>query len=78
MYNLYFSGSSDHKPTENILLRGRTFEEQITSLVKDVFQPAGFTLVKFTRLPYLCEGDMESSFYMLDDFVFVLKVTEPG
>ena len=78
MAHFYISGSSDHKPSENILLRGRTFEEQITSIVKHVFEPAGFTLVRFTRVPYLCEGDMESSFYMLDDFVFVLKVTEPG
>ena len=73
-----FTDSTDHKPTERIHLNGDKFEDQITSLVNDVFKPAGFTLLKFTRLPYLCEGDMENSFYVLDDFVFVLKVTEPG
>jgi len=46
------------------------------SLVQDVFEPAGFTMERFSRVPYLCEGDMECSFYELDDAVFVLKLTE--
>lgn len=69
-------GAKDHQPTERIYLKGSHFEEQSASLVKDIFEPAGFSLVRMTRLPYLCEGDMESSFYVLDDAVFVLKLRE--
>ncbi|KAL4234759.1 Methyltransferase-like protein 9 [Mactra antiquata] len=71
-------GASDKKPTENIYLNGTTFEEQSISLVRDVFEPAGFKLEKFTRVPYLCEGDMESSFYVLDDALFVLSLKDNG
>ncbi|KAK3581155.1 hypothetical protein CHS0354_024687 [Potamilus streckersoni] len=73
----YVELSTDgHRPTEVIHLQGQTFEEQVVSLVKDVFEPAGFELEHFTRLPYLCEGDMYHSFYVLDDAVFVLKHKE--
>ncbi|XP_050395622.1 protein-L-histidine N-pros-methyltransferase isoform X2 [Patella vulgata] len=70
-------GSSDHQPTEKIHVEGSSFEEQATSLIKHVFEPAGFNVDKFTRVPYLCEGDMGKSFYVLDDALFVLspKVT---
>ncbi|XP_060592836.1 protein-L-histidine N-pros-methyltransferase-like [Ruditapes philippinarum] len=71
-------GPSDNMPTEEIMVMGRTFEEQSTSFVKDVFEPAGFELVKFSRVPYLCEGDLESSFYVLHDALFVLKLSEYG
>ncbi|XP_064611138.1 protein-L-histidine N-pros-methyltransferase-like [Liolophura sinensis] len=67
------TGTDDHIPTENIRLEGQSFEEQVTCLVRHVFEPAGFELERFTRLPYLCEGDLQQSFYVLDDAVFVLK-----
>ncbi|XP_069113889.1 LOW QUALITY PROTEIN: protein-L-histidine N-pros-methyltransferase-like [Argopecten irradians] len=69
-------GSADHKPTENIMIHGRTFEDQCKCFIESVFKPAGFEVVKFSRLPYLCEGDMHQSFYMLQDAVFVLKLKE--
>lgn len=68
------TGGVENKPTENLNIEGQTFEEQCVSLVRDVFEPAGFTLERFARLPYLCEGDLENSFYELDDAVFVLKL----
>lgn len=40
-----------------IVLKGETFEEQASSLMNDVFVPAGFHLLKWGKLPYLCEGD---------------------
>lgn len=46
---------------------------QIHFLVEEVFEPLGFELLKLTRLPYLCEGNMEQSFYFLHDYVFILK-----
>uniref|UniRef100_A0A1I7YX74 Methyltransferase-like protein 9 n=1 Tax=Steinernema glaseri TaxID=37863 RepID=A0A1I7YX74_9BILA len=54
-------------------VKGRTFEEHANSLVKDVFEPAGFELVRWTRVPYLCEGDINRAFYKLDDAVFLLR-----
>ena len=38
-----------------------------------VLQPLGFSLVAVARLPYLCEGDLHSEFYWLDDAVLVLR-----
>ncbi|KAK3085757.1 hypothetical protein FSP39_008239 [Pinctada imbricata] len=65
--------SKDHIPKEAILLKGHTFEEQTVSLIEDVFKPAMFEVERFTRLPYLCEGDLHHSFYVLSDALFVLK-----
>lgn len=65
--------SQDNIPTENLQITGETFEEQVSQLEAVVFQPAGFQVEAFTRLPYLSEGDMQHSFYVLTDAVFVLK-----
>ncbi|XP_076470217.1 protein-L-histidine N-pros-methyltransferase-like isoform X1 [Babylonia areolata] len=65
--------SSDHIPTEKLLITGATFEEQVTQLTTAVFRPAGFDVEAFSRVPYLCEGDLRHSFYVLNDALFVLK-----
>lgn len=65
--------SKDHSPEEKLLIQGQNFEEQVQFFIKKVFEPAGFNVEKFSRLPYLCEGDLHQSFYLLDDAVFVLK-----
>ena len=54
---------------------GVTFEAQVSSVIEHVLRPAGFRVLAFTRLPYLCEGDLEHSFYTLDDAVFVLAAS---
>lgn len=74
----FFLDSTDHKPTESLLIKGHTFEEQAASFITDVFQPLGFIVKHFTRLPYLCEGDMHKSFYVLNDAIFVLSLNENG
>lgn len=53
-------------------IKGQNWEEQVNSL-PEVFGKAGFVIEAFTRLPYLCEGDMYNDYYVLDDAVFVLK-----
>ncbi|XP_070574202.1 protein-L-histidine N-pros-methyltransferase-like isoform X2 [Ptychodera flava] len=68
--------SEDNWPSELLPVKGRYWEEQVTALIDNVFTPAGFTVLKFTRLPYLCEGDLHSPYYVLDDALFVLKVTD--
>lgn len=67
------SDSKDHSPEEKLLIQGQNFEEQVQFFIKKVFEPAGFNVEKFSRLPYLCEGDLHQSFYLLDDAVFVIK-----
>ncbi|XP_078364602.1 protein-L-histidine N-pros-methyltransferase-like isoform X2 [Oculina patagonica] len=69
------SGTKMVQPSEFISLNGSSWEEQVNSLVKDVFEPCGFTVELFTRIPYLCEGDLYKDFYVLDDALFVLKTS---
>ncbi|CAF2649103.1 unnamed protein product [Rotaria sp. Silwood2] len=70
----YFEYNNDHHPDESIYIKGRLPEEQINEFILNVFQPLGFRLKKLSRLPYLCEGDMERSYYFLSDYIFVLEV----
>ncbi|KAF7270614.1 hypothetical protein GWI33_016411 [Rhynchophorus ferrugineus] len=70
------SGSSDHSPTEVLPIRGDTFEAQVQSLIRDVLKPAKFDVVSWSRVPYLCEGDLHQSYYWLDDVILVLKAIE--
>ncbi|KYO30634.1 methyltransferase-like protein 9 isoform D [Alligator mississippiensis] len=65
-------GGKWEKPSEVLEIKGHTWEEQVNSL-PEVFRKAGFAIEAFTRLPYLCEGDMYNDYYVLDDAVFVLK-----
>ncbi|KAK3792034.1 hypothetical protein RRG08_055301 [Elysia crispata] len=67
--------SKTHEPSELLRITGSNFEEQIQQLVS-IFHQAGFLVEKFTRLPYLCEGDLRHSFYVLTDALFVLKAFE--
>ena len=73
LFNTVLAGTKMTRPKESIRLSGSSWEEQVHSLVKDVFEPSGFTVELFTRVPYLCEGDLFRDFYVLDDALFVLK-----
>ncbi|KAG7271204.1 hypothetical protein CRUP_003381 [Coryphaenoides rupestris] len=66
-------GGRWQRPKERLRVKGKTWEEQVTSMTNDVFLEAGLEVEAVTRLPYLCEGDMYKEYYMLDDAVFVLK-----
>ena len=71
----YFEYNYNHLPNETLPIEGDLVEEQINSLLKNIFQPLGFNLKKFTRLPYLCEGDIEKSYYFLFDYLFVFELS---
>lgn len=71
-------GSSGTQPLEVLHVRGSTLERQAQSLYRDVLVPAGFVVESWTRLPYLCEGDLEQAYYWLDDVVLVLRAAESG
>ncbi|VDQ03530.1 unnamed protein product [Trichobilharzia regenti] len=49
------------------------WEVQLSSLIKNILIPANYEVIRWTRLPYLCEGDFSRSFYSLNDIVLVLR-----
>ncbi|KAJ7374662.1 Methyltransferase-like protein 9 [Desmophyllum pertusum] len=69
------SGTKMVQPSELITVNGSSWEDRVHSLVEDVFEPSGFAVELFTRVPYLCEGDLYREFYFLNDALFVLKAT---
>jgi 2-polyprenyl-3-methyl-5-hydroxy-6-metoxy-1,4-benzoquinol methylase len=71
----YFEYNHHHRPNESLQIEGHFPEEQINNLLVNIFQPLGFHLQKFTRLPYLCEGDIERSYYFLFDYLFVFVMS---
>lgn len=67
------TGSADNLPSEEIGVNGTTFEEQVNSFAKEIFPNLGFTVRRWSKLPYFCEGDLDQAFYWLTDVVFVLE-----
>ena len=63
---------NSRQPNQLLSLEGSTFIEQAQSFVK-LMTSLGFKLESWTRLPYLCEGDLVHSVYYLDDAVFLFK-----
>ena len=68
----YVEVTADHEPVEKLNITGEGFVEQVQSLV-NVFESNGFEVIRWSRVPYLCEGDMAQAVYALDDAIFVLK-----
>ena len=52
-----------------------TWEEGVSVLWNEVLLPLGYAPLAVSRLPYLCEGDLHSDFYALDDVILVLRKT---
>ncbi|KAI2799723.1 Methyltransferase-like protein 9 [Blomia tropicalis] len=69
----YVEYNSDHLPSQTLEIDGATFEHQVSSFYGNVLQPAGFELIKWTKLPYLCEGNLDLTYFWLIDAVFLLK-----
>lgn len=67
------SNPPHHTASEPIDIKGGTIEEQVDSLVECVLGPLGYRLKSWTRLPYLCEGDLHQPYYWLHDVVLVLQ-----
>ncbi|XP_046440293.1 protein-L-histidine N-pros-methyltransferase-like isoform X2 [Daphnia pulex] len=71
-----FSSNGDHQPEQVLDVRGQSLEDQATSMMDNVLKPVGFRVVSWSRLPYLCEGDLERTFYHLNDMIFALKSSD--
>ena len=69
----YVEFSDDHSPVQKLDIVGEGFEEQVDSAAK-VFEDQGFEVLSWSRVPYLCEGDLAKSVYSLDDSIFLLKL----
>ena len=53
--------------------QGATYERSLILMIQNVLVPLGFELVRWTRLPYICDGDDFRQYYTLDDAVMVLR-----
>ncbi|CCD68816.1 DREV methyltransferase [Caenorhabditis elegans] len=65
------------RPDNYLNVAGRTYADHVHHMIVNVFKPANFEVLRWTRLPYLCEGDMNNSAYYLPDAIFLLKPIEP-
>ncbi|KIH47986.1 DREV methyltransferase [Ancylostoma duodenale] len=65
--------SADSRSNARLKVSGNSFEQHASSLVENEFISAGFEVVKWTKLPYLCEGDLNKPYYLLDDALFLLR-----
>ncbi len=64
------------KPTEKLpIILGQSWEEGVSSLWGEVLKPLGYSPMALSRVPYLCEGDLNTEYHALDDAVLVLKKT---
>ncbi|CAI4223477.1 unnamed protein product [Auanema sp. JU1783] len=72
-YVEFHPSTRTHKPDVYLKVRGYTFEDHLQSLLSDILRPAGFELMKWTKLPYLCEGDFNKPYYVLYDAVLLLR-----
>lgn len=53
--------------------RGASYEASLNTLCQRVLQPLGFEVVRWTCVPYLCEGNQRNEYALLDDAVLVLR-----
>lgn len=67
-----YSENKTHKPVEELPFFGATFESQVLSVVS-FFDKEDFQLKSWTRVPYLCQGDLAQSVYVLDDALFLFS-----
>lgn len=67
---------ADHRPSETLAIEGQTIEKQLVSFNDNVLRPKGLRVVSWAKVPYLCEGDIDLTYYWLTDVVLVLKPTD--
>eukprot|EP00126_Sphaerothecum_destruens_P001620 Sdes_comp15032_c0_seq1m3803 len=67
------SYSEDHHRGSGGYSKRFSWENTVENIVENLISPCGFFVEKFSRVPYLCEGDCENPYYFLDDVIFLLK-----
>lgn len=69
----YVESVPGHKPSEKIIVSGDAFEEQVVSIIRKIEEFGYFDLVSWSRVPYLCEGDLSRPLYHLNNVIMLLK-----
>merc|ERR1712126_230760 len=70
----YVESVPSHKPSEKMNIHGELFENQVEAAVQ-LFDDVGFNLESWSRVPYLCEGDLTRPLYQLNNALLVFKKT---
>ena len=78
----YVEWNSDHRPLEYLIAPSNEsssadldFEKQIPLIINKI-EDQGFSVDAWSRVPYLCEGDMAQSLYVLSDAVFLCTLND--
>merc|ERR1719397_441640 len=66
----YVESVPSHKPSQLMNITGEQFEDQVATAVK-MFEDSGFLLKSWSRVPYLCEGDLNRPLYQLNNALLV-------
>ena len=70
----FVEAKENYEPSQKLnITSDQTVGQQVQSIVK-IFQEFQFELLSWTRVPYLCEGDMIHSVYYLDDILFLFQI----
>lgn len=73
------AGKGQRRPTDPLPMeggeccKGARFEDSLNRLVGNVLLPMGFELVRWAKLPYICQGNLDVEFALLHDAVLVLR-----
>lgn len=67
---IVYDGPRTLAPEESLPDACEGFEQGVTSLARDVLEPARLSVQRWTRLPYVSQGDSRQPFYVLDAVVF--------
>jgi len=68
----YVESRQDHKPTQAMDISGANLETQVEGAVMAI-EKVGFRLESWSRVPYLCEGDLSRPIYHLNDALMVFS-----
>lgn len=71
----FIEARNSREPNQLLNIEGSTFIEQVDSFAQLMHNSYGFELQAWSRVPYLCQGDLLHSVYYLDDALFLFKHT---
>ena len=65
--------STQARPSEELPVDNSSWEAGVNTLWENVLRPLGYSPLAVSRVPYLCEGDMDTEYYALDDVLLALR-----
>nr|XP_018898731.1 PREDICTED: methyltransferase-like protein 9 [Bemisia tabaci] len=73
-YIPYVETNKSLAPSERLPLEGDTAEEQINGFAA-FLSSLDLKIWRWTKMPYISEGDIEQAYYWLDDYIFLIAPT---